>query len=181
MFCCKVDKHKKHDVHSFKFAKYKISIPELLCEMSVIEKFEKFTAQHLWKGPFLNKVAISHRSFPVNLAKFLRTLFFRSSHPEVFFEKGVPKICKKSTGEHPYWSTIWIKLQSNFTEITLRHSSVNFLQIFRTPFHKNTSGWLLLCFYKTALMAAYENVIPTDLKSKDEASWNYFTMITTKP
>ena len=181
MFCCKVDKHKKHDVHSFKFAKYKISIPELLCEMSVIEKFEKFTAQHLWKSPFLNKVAISHRSFPVNLAKFLRTLFFRSSHPEVFFEKGVPKICKKSTGEHPYWSTIWIKLQSNFIEITLRHSSVNFLQIFRTPFHKNISGWRLLCFYKTALMAAYENVIPTDLKSKDEASWNYFTMITTKP
>ena len=39
-----------------------------------------------------------------------------------------------------------IKLQSNFIEITLRHgcSSVNFLHIFRTPFYKNTSGWLLL-------------------------------------
>ena len=35
---------------------------------------------------------------------------------------------------------------SNFIEITLRHgcSPVNLLYIFRTPFLKNTSGWLLL-------------------------------------
>ena len=34
----------------------------------------------------------------------------------------------------------------NFIEITLRHgcSPVNLLHIFRTPFTKNTSGWLLL-------------------------------------
>ena len=39
-----------------------------------------------------------------------------------------------------------IKLQSNFTEIALRHgcSPVNLLHIFRTPFPKNTSGQLLL-------------------------------------
>ena len=40
--------------------------------------------------------------------------------------------------------------QSNFIEITLPHgcSPVNLLHIFRTPFTKNTSGWLLLsiCF-----------------------------------
>ena len=38
------------------------------------------------------------------------------------------------------------ELQSNFFEITLRHvcSSVNLLHIFRTPFHKNISGGLLL-------------------------------------
>ena len=37
-------------------------------------------------------------------------------------------------------------LQSNFTEIALRHgcSPVNLLHIFRTPFPKNTSEWLLL-------------------------------------
>ena len=36
--------------------------------------------------------------------------------------------------------------KSNFIEITLRHgcSSVNLLHIFRAPFLKNTSGWLLL-------------------------------------
>ena len=38
--------------------------------------------------------------------------------------------------------------QSNFIEITLRHacSPVNLLHIFKTPFTKNTSGWLLLVF-----------------------------------
>ena len=41
---------------------------------------------------------------------------------------------------------ISIKLQSNFIEIALRQecSPVNLLHIFRTPFLKNTSGWLLL-------------------------------------
>ena len=70
----------------------------------------------------------------------------RSSHPEVFLEKGFLKICSKLTGEHPYRSAISIKLQSNFIEITLRHgcSPVNLLYIFRTPFLKNTSGRLLL-------------------------------------
>ena len=38
------------------------------------------------------------------------------------------------------------KVQSSFIEITLRHgySPVNMLHIFRTPFPKNTSEWLLL-------------------------------------
>ena len=35
---------------------------------------------------------------------------YRSSHPEVFLEKGVPKICSKFTGEHPCRSVISIKL-----------------------------------------------------------------------
>ena len=38
------------------------------------------------------------------------------------------------------------KSQSNFTKIKFRHecSPVNLLHIFRTPFSKTTSGWLLL-------------------------------------
>ena len=38
------------------------------------------------------------------------------------------------------------QIYSNFIEITPRHgcSPVNSLHIFRTPFSKNTSGWLLL-------------------------------------
>ena len=46
------------------------------------------------------------------------------------------------------------KLQSSFIEIALPHgcSPVNLLPFFRTPFLKNTSGWLLLkyvLFYLT--------------------------------
>ena len=43
----------------------------------------------------------------------------RSSRPEVFLGKGILKICSKFTGEQPCRSVISIKLQSNFTEITL--------------------------------------------------------------
>ena len=71
---------------------------------------------------------------------------FRSSRPQVFLVKVVLKICSKFTGEHPFQSVISIKLLCNFFEITLRPgcSRVNLLHIFRTPFPKNTPGWLLL-------------------------------------
>ena len=48
-------------------------------------------------------------------------VYFRSSHPEVFLEKAVLKICSKFTGEHPCRSAISIKLQSDVIEIALRH------------------------------------------------------------
>ena len=40
-------------------------------------------------------------------------------------------------------------MQSNFIEIALRHgySPVSLLNIFRTPFPRNTSGWLLLSVF----------------------------------
>ena len=71
---------------------------------------------------------------------------FRSSHPEVYLRKGFLKTCSKFIGEHPWRGAISIKLQSTFIEIKLRHwcSPVNLLHIFRKPFLKNTSGWLLL-------------------------------------
>ena len=73
---------------------------------------------------------------------------FRGSHPEMFIGKNVLKICSKFTEEHPCRSVISINLQSNFIEITLWHgcSAVNLLNILRTPFLRNTSGWLLLSF-----------------------------------
>ena len=39
----------------------------------------------------------------------------RSSHPEVFLEKGVLKICNKCTGEHPCQSVISMELLSAST------------------------------------------------------------------
>ena len=60
------------------------------------------------------------------------TMKFKSSRSEVFLVNGVLKICSK--------------LICNFIETTIWHgcSPVNLLHIFRTPFTKNTSGWLLL-------------------------------------
>ena len=67
----------------------------------------------------------------------------------MFLRKGFLKVCCKFTGEHPCQSVISIKLLRNFIEIALRHgcSPVNLLNIFRTPFPMNTSGWLLLSIY----------------------------------
>ena len=65
----------------------------------------------------------------------------------MFLRKGLLKIYSKFTGEHPCRSVISI------IEITFRHgcSPVNLLHIFRTPFPRITSGWLLL------LLGQYEN------------------------
>ena len=73
----------------------------------------------------------------------------RSSYPEVFLGKGVPKICSKFTGEQPCQSAILTNLQNSFIEIILKHgcSPVNFLHTFRTPFPKNASGELFCIFH----------------------------------
>ena len=70
----------------------------------------------------------------------------RSSHSKAFLVKYVLEICSKFTGEHPCRSVISVNLLCDFIEITLKYwcSSVNLLQISRTPFSKNISGWLLL-------------------------------------
>ena len=84
----------------------------------------------------------------------MESLYFwrlsRSSLSEVNLRKGVLKICSKFTVGHPCWSAISIKLLSNFIEIALWQgcSPVNLLHFFRTPFSKNTSGWLLLTSLK---------------------------------
>ena len=72
----------------------------------------------------------------------------------MFLRKGVLKICSKFRGEHPCRSAISVKLQRNFTEIGLRHgcSPVRLLHILRTPFPRNTSGWLLLFIVKMVII-----------------------------
>ena len=92
-----------------------------------------------------------HLSFSLLVKHFVKTWDnYRSSHPEMFPEKAVLKICSKFTGGHPCRSVISIKLQSNFIEITLWHgcSPVNLLHIFRTPFSRTPLdgcfwNWLL--------------------------------------
>ena len=81
-----------------------------------------------------------------SLKIFEQVVTVRSSRPEVFVRKGVLKICRKFTGEHPCRSPISINLLCNPIEIALRHgcSPVNQLCIFRKLFLRNTSGCLLL-------------------------------------
>ena len=83
---------------------------------------------------------------PSKYASLKKIATYRSSRPEVFLRKGFQKIFSKFTGEHSCRSAISINVQSNVFEIVLQHgcSPVNLLYIFRTPFLKNTSGWLLL-------------------------------------
>ena len=103
----------------------------------------------------------------------------RSSHSEVLLRKGALKTCSKFPAEHPCRSTISIKLQSNFTEIALRHgcSPVNLLHIFRTPFPRNTSGWLLLKdeFFMT-LMELTLDFLFTDLSQHFEIDLVFFAL-----
>ena len=93
----------------------------------------------------------NHRPWNINIQAVLINavlcnVIVRSSHPDVFLGKGVLKICSKFTRRHPCWSAISIKLQSNFIEIALLDecSPVNLLIIFRKPFPRHTSWWLLL-------------------------------------
>ena len=94
-----------------------------------------------------------HFSRNVFLSNYFKVSFMvnwssRTSHPEVFLRKGVLKICSKSTGKHPCWSVISIKLLCNFVEIAFRHgcSPANLLHIFRILFPKSTYRRLLLQF-----------------------------------
>ena len=69
----------------------------------------------------------------------------RSSHPEVLLGKGVLE--NAANLQENTHAEVWFQSSCcSFIEITLRHgcSPVNLLHIFRTPFSKSTSGWLLL-------------------------------------
>ena len=98
---------------------------------------QKLTSKHIPRDNKGEKeiIMLTKSRFQSSIDTFLQALFalFRSSRPEVFWGKGVLKICSKLTGEGPCQSVISIKLQRNFMEITLRHgcSPVNLLHIFR--------------------------------------------------
>ena len=81
------------------------------------------------------------------------------------------KISSKFTGEHPCLSVMSIKLLCRFIEITLCHgcSPVNLLHIFRTPFLKNTSEWLLLILLEEINAASSKYVdLQNTSKTQDE-------------
>ena len=67
---------------------------EVFCKKRVLRNFAKFTGKHLCQRLFFNKIAgrpaillrksLWHRCFPVNFAKFLRTLFLKNIHEYCF-------------------------------------------------------------------------------------------------
>ena len=76
------------------FGGFRNSRPEVLvfCRKDALGSFAKFTEKHLCQSLFFNKVAglrpaillkksLWHGCFPVNFAKFLRTLFFYRTPP----------------------------------------------------------------------------------------------------
>ena len=70
---------------------------EVFRKKGVLRNFTKFTGKHLYQSLFFNRVAdlgpaallkkgLLHRCFPVNLAKFLRTPFFRNTSRRLLLE-----------------------------------------------------------------------------------------------
>ena len=112
-----------------------------------------FTRKRAWLrwSRNYNQIEQERKLFIVHWAECLQVTNHGSSPSEVFLRKDVLKICSKFTGEHQCRSGVSINLLCNFTVIALLHgcSSVNLLHIFRTPFLKNTSGWLLLSVNKS--------------------------------
>ena len=106
--------------------------------------FSSILCVQFWRKVFFMLYPINWPNFIVWLPLLLQT--FKSSHPWVFLGKGVLKMCSKFRGECPRQSLISIKLLCKFIEIMLQHgcSPVNLVHIFRAPFLKNISGWLLL-------------------------------------
>ena len=104
------------------------------------------------------------------------SVYYILLHVALYFQKQSPRcvLSKRSSKnmQQIYRGTLLLKcdlnLQSNFIEITLRHrcSPVNLLHIFKTPFSKNTSGWLLLYFnHQVPVLPPYRNQ-SIDLQSK---------------
>ena len=74
----------------------------------MVVHWEKFIFFHSFLKQILFIIMIVLRQ--ISWSMFI----FRSSYLEVFFEKGVPKICSKFTGEYLWRSVISIKLLCNF-------------------------------------------------------------------
>ena len=69
----------------------------MFCKKGGLRNFAKFTGKHLCQGLFFNKKRLRpvtlikkrlcHRCFPVNFAKFIRTIFFTEHLQWLLMEK----------------------------------------------------------------------------------------------
>ena len=105
---------------------------------------KNFTRKHLrWNNKVIKK-RLQLRFFPMNIAKFLRTAFFRSSHQRCSFRKVVLRNFAKFTGKHLCQSFFFNKV-AGLLEKKLWHRCLplNFAKFLRTSLSQNTSGRLL--------------------------------------
>ena len=94
----------------------------------------------------ISEIVRYYQDITVIFSTQLLQCIIRSSSPEVFFRKGVLKVCSKFAKEHPYRSVISIKFlkQLYWNRFSAWVFSCKFAAYFRTPFPKNTSGCLIL-------------------------------------
>ena len=128
------------------------SPPEVLLGEGVLKIYRKFTGEHLCRkicSWFRRQLTFVSTYFKICFRnkKQLSLWFWKPPHFCVKWlaqkqpPRGVPR---KSCSEN--MQQIYTRTPMPIIEITLRHgcSTVNLLHIFRTPFVKNTSMWMLL-------------------------------------
>ena len=86
---------------------FRSSRPEVFRKNGVLRYFAKFTGKNLCQSLLFNKVA-GLRPFPVNFAKFLRTLFLRNTSRWLLLKLGIwLKRYHKSFSEA--WNSFFLK------------------------------------------------------------------------
>ena len=81
----------------------------------------------------------------------VRVVRKRSSHPEVFSEKGVLKTCSKFTGEHPCWSVISIKLLCSRLTIKIPEQRLRFHYDIITFIQSSTNNFDIMIIFQIIL------------------------------
>ena len=88
---------KKSSTFLLFWAENRSSRSDVFCKKVILRSFAKFTGKQLCQSLFFNKVAgLRHIYFPVNFAKFLRTLFLQNTSGGCFWTKGFSGIYSES-------------------------------------------------------------------------------------
>ena len=147
----------------------------MFCKKGVLRNFTKFTGKHLWQSLFFKKVeseacnfikkGLWHGCFPLNFAKFLRTLFL-TEHNRWLFLANVNNVSLKTS------KLVFLKL--SFSKHAAIRTCVNIYNRFnrfkRIKCHKVMSTWCDLSQLKNKTTSCVNtNQIIYILKTK--SSW----------
>ena len=97
----------------------------------------------------------SQRESTVLTIYLYKGIIFRSSPPYLSFKN---LFCKCAANLQEEINTE-VRFQKSCVALLHGCSAINLLQIYRTPFQKNTSGGLLLCFVSFILVQIISNTI----------------------